>query len=60
MAGQATGPTITGALVRAHLDILRLELGGAVVAQALLDLPAEERQEIEGVNAASWVTIPTY
>jgi hypothetical protein len=60
MPGQAAGPTITGALVRAHLDILRLELGSAVVAQALADLPAEARLEIEGVTAASWVPIPAY
>jgi hypothetical protein len=53
-------PSITGTIVRTHLELLDERFGAGSAAECIRALPAECRQALEGVTAAGWLPITTW
>lgn len=53
-------PSITGALVSTHLELLRGKFGSDAVSRCIDGLPPDMRSHLQGVIAAGWVPVRAY
>jgi hypothetical protein len=60
MKGTLEEPSITGALVSTHLELLGGRFGNDEVNRCIEGLPAEVRADLQGVIAAGWVPLKSY